>query len=155
MSEEPQQQQPTQVEGIGTPTEPTIPASPTIPAEPATPQQIGLEEEQLAQEDPQLAQEIQAQEAEAQQEMAADPAATQLIEAQLDQTILQEVAAVDPQLAQQLEEQQAGITPSSPAVVQAEIQALNQSTAETIIQTEVQQWEFDQVLNDTGTAASP
>jgi len=58
MSEEPQQQQPTQVEGIGTPTEPTIPAAPTIPAEPATPQQIGLEEEQLAQEDPQLAQEF-------------------------------------------------------------------------------------------------
>jgi len=139
MSEEPQQpQQPEQFVG----------ADPASPAQPATPQQIALEEEGLAQEDPQLAQEIQQQEAAAQQEMAADPAATSQIEAELDQNILQEVGAVDPQLAQQIEEQQAGVTPSSPGVVQEQIAALNESTAETIWETEVQQEEVNQLLND-------
>ena len=88
---------------------------------------ISQQETQLAQQDPQLAQEIQAQELAAQEAIQQDPAAASQIQQQLDQTIIAEVAQVDPQLAQELQGQldggaQVTTAPASPQVLAQEQQ---------------------------------
>jgi hypothetical protein len=85
----------------------TAPATNTPPPtdDPATPVAIGEQEQQLLNEDPSLAMEIEQQEQQAQVAEQEDPAAALQINDALEEQVISDIAVVDPQLAEALQEE--------------------------------------------------
>jgi Peptidase_C39 like family len=79
------------------------------PAPAPPPQQVALDEQRFAEQNPQLAAEIARQSAQASQEAIQDPQKAAQIEDQLYQTVVREVGTADPQLAAELSAQLHGV----------------------------------------------
>lgn len=117
----------------------------TTTGTPTTPVEVGEQEQQLLQEDPSLAMEIQQQEQQAQVEEQQDPSDALQISEQLNEQEIQDIDAVDPQLAEALAQE--SDVPGTPAeVTQEELQTENEWTIE-----QQQFQNFDNTISGTTT----
>jgi len=128
------------------------PATNTTPAPtdaPTTPVEVGEEENQLLNEDPSLAMEIEQQEQQAQAAEQQDPADALEINNQLEEQVIADIAAVDPQLAEALREE--ADVPGTPQ----EVEVLELQTATEWDNEQSQFGEFDASITGSPEVTTP